>query len=479
MSERRADAYRFGDFTLDLSRCALFQGSAEVKLRPRTFDVLTFLVRNSGRVVTKAELIAAVWGDVAVTDDSLVQSLVEIRKALGGSDIVRTVRGRGYLFDAAVTNGPAGAAANVTLATTSPPAARPAFRTWQWAGAAGALLAVTIAVWLASSGDRPRSPGRSAPPPSPVEQAYAAGRAEYERRSRSGLRRAVDHFEGALAIDPLHTPAYVGLADALTLYGVFGAAPPIELGSRAGAAARRAVELDPTSAEAWTALGHTLVQHDWDWPGAEAAYKRALALNPKSARAHGLYSLLLAALGRCRESRQLDELAREIDGRPRGGIPLYLCRSTNEAEQALTARAGAQPDSIAKFWLALAYLELGRHDDAMVAALASRDEIGNAPTWIVGYAHARSGRRSDALEVKRAIEAQARTMYVPATELAFLAIGLGEDDEALNWLDRGFDERSHWMELLAVHPVLDPLRDEPRFAELLRRMKLPSDAWRP
>jgi tetratricopeptide (TPR) repeat protein len=239
------------------------------------------------------------------------------------------------------------------------------------------------------------------------------------------------------------------------------------------------VELDPTSAEAWAALGHTLVQHDWDWPGAEAAYKRALALNPKSARAHGLYSLLLAALGRCGESRLLDERAREIDGRPRGGIPLYLCRSTNEAEQALTARAGAQPDSIAKFWLALAYLELGRHDDAMVAALASRDEIGNAPTWIVGYAHARSGRRSDALEVKRAIEAQARTMYVPATELAFLAIGLGEDDEALNWLDRGFDERSHWMELLAVHPVLDPLRDEPRFAELLRRMKLPSDAWRP
>jgi tetratricopeptide (TPR) repeat protein len=277
----------------------------------------------------------------------------------------------------------------------------------------------------------------------------------------------------------LHTPAYVGLADALTLYGVFGAAPPIEIGGRAGAAARRAVELDPTSAEAWTALGHTLVQHDWDWPGAEAAYKRALALNPKSARAHGLYGLLLAALGRCDESRQLDERAREIDGRPRGGIPLYLCRSTDEAARALTARAGDQPDSIAEFWLALAYLELGRHDDAMVAALASRDEIANAPTWIVGYAHARSGRHADALEVKRAIEAQARTMYVPATDLAFLAIGLGKDDEALTWLDRGFEERSHWMELLAVHPLLDPLRDEPRFAELLRRMKLPSDAWRP
>ena len=160
------------------------------------------------------------------------------------------------------------------------------------------------------------------------------------------------------------------------------------------------MELDPTSAEAWTALGHTL-QHDWDWPGAEAAYKRALALNPKSARAHGLYGLLLAALGRCAESRQLDQRAREIDGRPRGGIPWYLCRSKDEAARTLTAPSGEQPDSLAEFWLALAYLELGRHDDALVAALAWRNEIGNAPTWIVGYVHARSGRHADALEVKR------------------------------------------------------------------------------
>ena len=95
-------------------------------------------------------------------------------------------------------------------------------------------------------------------------------------------------------------------------------------------------------------------------------------------------------------------------------------------------------DSIAEFWLALAYLELSRHDDALVAALASRNEIANAPTWVVGYVHARSGRHADALEVKRAIEAQARTMYVPAADRAFLAIGLGQVDEALTWLDRGF-----------------------------------------
>jgi tetratricopeptide (TPR) repeat protein len=366
---------------------------------------------------------------------------------------------------------------NGPLASAAPAAAPAVIRNWRWAAAGGAAITISVALWLALWGERSQSLSSSAPPSSPAEQAYAAGRAEYQRRSRSGLRRAVDHFEGALAVDPSHTPAYVGLADALTLYGVFGAAPPIEISGRAGAAARRAVELDPTSAEAWTALGHTLVQHDWDWPAAEAAYKRALALNPKSARAHGLYGLLLAALGRCAESRQLDDRAREIDGRPRGGIPLYLCRSTDEAVRALTARAGEQPDSIAEFWLALAYLELGRHDDALAAAMASRNEIANAPTWIVGYVHARSGRHAEALEVKRAIEAQARTMYVPAADLAFLAIGLGQEDEALTWLDRGFEERSHWMELLAVHPLLDPLRDQPRFTELLRRMKLPPDAW--
>ena len=156
----------------------------------------------------------------------------------------------------------------------------------------------------------------------------------------------------------------------------------------------------------------------------------------------------------------------------------WSAQRVDQLMDAVTTAMARNRIDLAEFWLALAYLELGRHDDAMVAALASRDEIANAPTWIVGYAHARSGRYADALEVKRAIEAQARTMYVPASDLAFLAIGLGQEDEALEWLDRGFEERSHWMELLAVHPLLDPIRDQPRFAELLRRMKLPPDAWR-
>jgi DNA-binding winged helix-turn-helix (wHTH) protein/TolB-like protein/Flp pilus assembly protein TadD len=129
--------YRFGDFTLDLDRAALWRGGDEVRLRPRTFDVLTYLVRNAGRLISKQELFEAVWGDVAVTDDSLVQCLVEIRKALDGShELVKTVRGRGYLFDATVTTGAPASPASPAL---------PASAASAWRLPAALLLAVAVA----------------------------------------------------------------------------------------------------------------------------------------------------------------------------------------------------------------------------------------------------------------------------------------------------------------------------------------------
>lgn len=138
--------YRFGDFTLDLDRAALSRGGNEVRLRPRTFEVLAYLVRNAGRLIPKQELFEAVWGDVAVTDDSLVQCLVEIRRALEGSpEIVKTIRGRGYLFDAAVTRG------SVPASPAAPdPPASPA-RPWRLPAALLLVAVLAGAAWWVSN----------------------------------------------------------------------------------------------------------------------------------------------------------------------------------------------------------------------------------------------------------------------------------------------------------------------------------------
>ena len=137
--------YCFEDFTVDLDRATLSRGGDEVRLRPRTFDVLVYLVRNAGRLIPKQELFDAVWGDVAVTDDSLVQCLVEIRRALNAShEIVKTIRGRGYLFDATVTAGPATTAIPATLATPAIPGTREP-RRLAWRVPAALLLTAALA----------------------------------------------------------------------------------------------------------------------------------------------------------------------------------------------------------------------------------------------------------------------------------------------------------------------------------------------
>jgi len=172
--------FRFGDFTLDLGRAALIRGQEEVRLRPRTFGVLVYLVRNAGRLVSKQELFDAVWGDVAVTDDSLVQCLVEIRKALNGSqEAVKTIRGRGYLFDAVVTPvspaAPAGETAEAAEAAAAPPPPGP--RRPSWRMPAVLLLAFAVfagAAWLLAN----RAPDEATLAVLPIRHAGTAGAAE-------------------------------------------------------------------------------------------------------------------------------------------------------------------------------------------------------------------------------------------------------------------------------------------------------------
>ena len=152
----------------------------------------------------------------------------------------------------------------------------------------------------------------------------------------------------------------------------------------------------------------------------------------------------------------------------------YLARRPQAAIEAFRLSIEASPDyALPQFWLAVTYGSIGRYDEAMDAALASRREMGLAPAWIVGYVHGLAGRRAAALEVLNALEMRARREYVPPVDLALLQIALGNHEAALGWLETGLREHSHFMELLAVLPAVDPLRGHPRFQAILQAMRLP------
>lgn len=484
-----ADVLRVGDVTLDLARQVVRIGPDEVRLRPKTFDVLTLLVRHAGQVVSKQRLSDAVWGDVAVTDDSLVQCLVEIRRALGdGHFAIRTVRGRGYLLDGQVehlSRPPAGgsAAGRSTPAATpeSPSAPRPVPRGWTFfAMAAVALVAVVSAV--TALGPRSGMNERVALQDTmngEARRAFDEGLSLVRRsRAQTDMQRGRQLFERAVTLDDRYAAAHAAFANTLVLLSVLGVQPPLEVLPRAGVAARRAIALDPTLAAGWQALAHFQTQGDWDWPGAERSYRRAIALD-RSAQSNMVFGHLLVGIGRTDEA--LAESARLLALEPGSAwrqssncIVKYFARRYESALAACDLALAIDPEeSLAHYWRAMALTGLGRHDDAMQAALASRRGMGFAPTWLVGYVHARAGRLDDAREVLRAVEARAATTYVPPLDLAFLHAAVGDRAAALDWLERAQRAHGPGLELLGVHPAVDPVRTEPRFLAILKALRLP------
>lgn len=483
-----ADVLRVRDVTLDLARQVMRIGDDDVRLRPKTFDVLTMLVRHAGQVVSKQRLIEAVWGDVAVTDDSLVQCLVEIRRALGdGHFAIRTVRGRGYLLDGEVTavspvsesgHLPAPAAA----APMAPPVVAPRTpRRWAF-GAVGAGIVLSVLAAVAAFDPRWRQPDT----PALQDSMNVEARSELDAglgllrisRAQTDLQQARERFARAVALDPAYAAAHAALGNVLVLQSGFGVQPALELLPLAGASARRAVALDPTLAAGWQALAHVQTQGDWDWAAAEQSYRRAIALDP-SAQFNVIYAHLLVGIGRIEDAVAESDRLLAID--PASPVRLasncivkYLARRYAAALAACDRSVQVDPTySNSHFWRALVLTEVGRHEEAMQAALTARRAMAFAPTWVVGYLHARAGRIAEAREVLRAVQARALTTYVPPVEMAFLLATVGERAQALDWLERAHRHNGPWMELLAVHPAADPLRAEPRFRALLAALRLP------
>ena len=313
--------------------------------------------------------------------------------------------------------------------------------------------------------------------------AYLRGRHFWNKRTREDLVRAADYFRLAIDGDPTYAPAYSGLADAYALLGTIGydALRPVEAMPRAGAAARRALELDERLAQAHASLGYVKLSYDWDWAGAEDHFTRATTINPGYATAHYWYGHCLFALGQMENAAQQMQRARQLD--PLSvpcnlgvGWAFYYQRKYDEAIAQYKRTLEIAPDlPMVLYELGLAYQNSGRYDEALAVFEKAYARSGGeaAAVMLLGHLYALLGRRDDAERHRTILAEMAQRQYVPPLYTAFIFAGEGNTDEAFAWFDLACQERSNYMIYLAVEPSLDVIRDDPRYLDLLRRVGLP------
>lgn len=304
--------------------------------------------------------------------------------------------------------------------------------------------------------------------------AYLRGRAFWNQRSVESLPRARAQFQLAMLRDPDHAPSHVALAELLAVFPLYGIESPDVALPKARAAAQRALELDDGLAEAYATLAVVRYQFDWDWPGAETEFRRAIALSPSYATAHQWYAEFLSYAGRYEEAKAQIALASSFDplsptiATLRGSPALWAHRYA-EAEQDYRAAVVAHPEfGLAHYSLGLSLLGQRRAAEAVDAFEHALRGLGAefvAPS--LAHAYAALGRERDARDLLARMQGGERARYVSPYKIAVLHAALGERDLALQRLEQAYRIHDDRLVLLGVDPLLDSLRGEPRFERLL------------
>ncbi len=308
---------------------------------------------------------------------------------------------------------------------------------------------------------------------------YLKGQYFLNKRSPEGFRRAIDYYQQAIAKDPNYARAYAGLADSYALQGGYNTAPQTEFMPKARAAALRAVELDPNLPEAHTALALVVQNYDWDWQTSEKEFRRAIALNPNYATAHHWYAEHLTWLGRFDEAFRESENARQLDPlsliiATDHGATLYFSRQYDRAIAQFLAVREMDPDFPHSTMIVLAYDQRGMFAEVLAETEKARKATGDAP-WLLSeeaYVFGRTGQAARAREALAKLEEWNRRQPVDAAAFVGPYIALGDKDQAFFWLEKAYAQHSNAMTWLKVSPIYDPLRGDPRFQDLLRRVGL-------
>jgi TolB-like protein/DNA-binding winged helix-turn-helix (wHTH) protein/Tfp pilus assembly protein PilF len=313
---------------------------------------------------------------------------------------------------------------------------------------------------------------------------YLKGRYYWNKRSDENLTRAIDYFEQATRQDPGYALAYAGLSDCYAIISaeIFGTMPAAETAPKAKAAALKALEIDPTLSEAETSLATVKFNYDWDWNGAAAGFAKAIHDNPSYATAYQRYSLYLIAMDRPKDSvaqinkaRELDPLSISINFSV--GWRLYMSRQYDRAIEQLRNTLEMDPRyELPHLVLGLSYAQKGQFNLA-IPELQKAVELSHGTPLMesaLANAYARSGNRAEAERILANLLRESKKQYVSPYYFAVVYVGLHRPDEALDWLEKAFADRSNGLVFMKVEPGLDDLRSNSRFIALQQKLKFPN-----
>jgi len=308
---------------------------------------------------------------------------------------------------------------------------------------------------------------------------YLKGRYHWNKRTTESLRKGLDCFQQAIALDPGYAQAHAGVSDSYFML-VWNIAISSHDGlPRARASAQRALEIDNRLADGHASLAFVKLFYDWDWKGAETEFQRTIRLDASYASARQWYAMELAALGLYEEAKRTTDHALKLDPfsnsiNATSGLVSYFSRQFDQCLEQCRKTIELDPNFFAShFVCGLALEQMGQHEQALAEFQAAVDLSSRLPLFLaaLGHGYAVAGRREEAQKVIDEIRDASRHKYRSSYPVAAIYAGLGQTDQALEWLEMACDERATWMIFLKVHPYFDNLRAEPRFQELLQRLQ--------
>ncbi len=313
-------------------------------------------------------------------------------------------------------------------------------------------------------------------------QAYLLGRFHWNKRTEEGFKMAIEEFKRAIEKDPGYAPAYAGLADSYVFLPELQVLVAEEAYPRAKAAALKALSIDDTLGEAHTSLA-AILENEWNWSAAEREFRRAIELNPSYATAHHWYAFNRSSVGRIDEALAEIRLARELDPASliisaNVALLLYYARRFDEAMVQVQKALDLDPNfAPARVRLGLLYEQTGMFEDAIAEFQNAVRLPGGDRSLLagVGHAYAMAGKRTEARRVMNELIGPSGPSNVSPFDIAAIYAALGEKDQAFGWMEKAYTEHDYNLRSLKVDPWLDPLRSDPRFADLLRHLGLPPD----
>jgi TolB-like protein/Flp pilus assembly protein TadD len=307
---------------------------------------------------------------------------------------------------------------------------------------------------------------------------YLKGRYFWEKRTKAALLKSLEYFDEAIRRDPVYALAYTGIADSYILLGQYLFFSPEETLPKAKASALKALAINDSLAEAHASLGETLLYYDWSHAEAEKAYRRALELNPNYASAYHWYAWFLMGEERFDEALLIIKRAQELDPfslelNTSLGLPFYFMRRYDLAIEQFDETLEMDPSfTNAHYYKGSALVHKGMYEEAIAEyQRGGTSEYLSQTVAVLGYAQAMSGRVDEAMNALNTLKAFSEKRYISPYSMAIVHTGLGDSDEAFRWLEKAYTERAAWLIWLKIDPFMDPLRDDPRFHDLLTRIR--------